>query len=79
MCLSKTFPNSSMSNDYNNLYIGYSSIRADRPYKAKGNLKTGVTRKERTPNFPKNEHLNPDTGGKKREVSLLITKVSYLK
>ena len=25
------------------------------------NLKTGVSRKQSTPNFPKNEHLPPDT------------------
>ena len=36
------------------------------------NLKTGASRKQSTPNFPKNEHLPPDTytyvcvpGGKK--------------
>ena len=31
----------------------------------RGNLKTGVSRKQSTSNFPKNEHFLPVSGGKK--------------
>ena len=80
-CISYCIRNHATTNAYRNgtltckgVYCSNGSVISQiAGSKAKGNFKTGVSRKQSTPNFPKNEHLlPPDThtyvcvsGGKK--------------